>query len=109
MSLNGKIVFVTGASAGIGAATALAFAAEGARLLLAARRAGKLAEVASRAMRSNISVGLPIDIAVYETDSLKLKLQKRIEESDPYFRMVHTQWGEGLRRVFAELPNPDWT
>ena len=51
----------------------------------------------------------PIDLAVYETDSLKLKLQKRIEESDPYFRMVHTQWGEGLRRVFAELPNPDWT
>src|SRR5256885_1579025 len=42
-------------------------------------------------------------------DSLKLKLQKRIEESDAYFRMIHTQWGEGLRRVFAELPNPDWT
>lgn len=50
MSFKGKIVFVTGASAGIGAATALAFAAEGARLLLAARRAGKLAEVASRAL-----------------------------------------------------------
>ncbi len=50
MSLKGKIVFVTGASSGIGAATALAFAAEGARLLLAARRAGKLAEVASRAL-----------------------------------------------------------
>ena len=48
MDLKGKIVFVTGASAGIGAATALAFAAEGARLLLAARRAGKLAEVASQ-------------------------------------------------------------
>jgi putative proteasome-type protease len=60
-------------------------------------------------MRSNISVGLPIDLAVLETDALKLKLQKRIEESDAYFRMVHTQWGEGLRRVFAELPNPDWT
>jgi putative proteasome-type protease len=60
-------------------------------------------------MRSNISVGLPIDLAVYETDSLKMKLQKRIEESDPYSRMIHTQWGEGLRRVFAELPNPDWT
>ena len=49
MSLKGKIVFITGASAGIGAATALAFAAEGVRLLLAARRVGKLAEVASRA------------------------------------------------------------
>ena len=50
MSLKGKIVFITGASSGIGAATALAFAAEGARLLLAARRAGKLAEVASRSL-----------------------------------------------------------
>jgi 3-hydroxy acid dehydrogenase/malonic semialdehyde reductase len=50
MSLSGKIVFVTGASGGIGAATALAFAAEGARLLLAARRKDKLAEITSRAL-----------------------------------------------------------
>ena len=49
LSLEGKIVFITGASAGIGAATAMAFAAEGARLLLAARRVGKLAEIASLA------------------------------------------------------------
>lgn len=48
MTFDGKIVFVTGASAGIGAATALAFAAEGARLLLAARRAEKLAEIAAQ-------------------------------------------------------------
>jgi 3-hydroxy acid dehydrogenase/malonic semialdehyde reductase len=50
MSLKEKIVFITGASAGIGAATALAFAAEGARLLLAARRSEKLAEVAQLAL-----------------------------------------------------------
>ena len=59
-------------------------------------------------MRSNISVGLPIDLVVYETDALTIRLQRRIEESDPYFQMIHTQWGEGLRRVFAQLPNPDW-
>ena len=60
-------------------------------------------------MRSNISVGLPIDLVVYRTDSLAVTLQRRIDESDPYFRMLHTQWGEGLRRVFGELPDPDWT
>ena len=50
MSLKEKIVFITGASSGIGAATALAFASQGVRLLLAARRAGKLAQVASLAL-----------------------------------------------------------
>ncbi len=59
-------------------------------------------------MRSNISVGLPIDIVVYETDALRIKLKRRIDENDPYFQMVHTQWGEGLRQVFAQLPNPNW-
>jgi putative proteasome-type protease len=59
-------------------------------------------------MRSNISVGLPIDLAVYQTDALSIRLQKRIEESDPYFQMVHTQWGEGLRQVFSQLPDPEW-
>jgi putative proteasome-type protease len=59
-------------------------------------------------MRSNISVGLPIDLLIYETDALRVRMQRRIEESDPYFQMVHNQWGEGLRRVFGELPDPDW-
>ena len=59
-------------------------------------------------MRSNISVGLPIDLVIYQTDALAIKLQRRIDESDPYFQMIHNQWGEGLRRVFAQLPNPDW-
>ena len=59
-------------------------------------------------MRSNISVGLPIDLLVYETGSLKIRLQRRIQEFDPYFQLIHHQWGEGLRRVFAQLPDPDW-
>jgi 3-hydroxy acid dehydrogenase/malonic semialdehyde reductase len=64
MRLNGKIVFITGASAGIGAATALAFAQEGARLLLAARRAGKLAEVASLAIEKGAPAVHSIDLDV---------------------------------------------
>ena len=59
-------------------------------------------------MRSNISVGLPIDLLVYDADALAVRMQRRIEETDPYYQMVHNQWGEGLRRVFAQLPNPDW-
>ena len=59
-------------------------------------------------MRSNISVGLPIDLLVYEADSLRVGMQRRIDEDDPYYQMVHRQWGEGLRQVFAQLPNPDW-
>jgi putative proteasome-type protease len=59
-------------------------------------------------MRSNISVGLPIDLLVYEADALRVKMQRRIDENDPYFSMVHTQWGEGLRRVFGQLPDPEW-
>ena len=59
-------------------------------------------------MRSNISVGLPIDLVSYEIGALRVRMQRRIDETDPYFRMVHEQWGEGLRRVFADLPDPNW-
>ncbi|MDH5342136.1 MAG: peptidase, partial [Betaproteobacteria bacterium] len=59
-------------------------------------------------IRSNISVGLPIDLLIYRADTLRVAFQHRILETDPYFNMVHQQWGEGLRKVFTELPNPDW-
>jgi putative proteasome-type protease len=59
-------------------------------------------------MRSNISVGLPIDLLVYHNNSMKPGIVRRIDEADPYFNMIHNQWGEGLRRVFAQIPNPQW-
>lgn len=59
-------------------------------------------------IRSNISVGLPIDLLIYRADTLRVAFQHQILESDSYFNMVHQQWGEGLRKVFGELPNPDW-
>ncbi len=59
-------------------------------------------------IRSNISVGLPIDLLIYRADSLQPSFQRHIIETDPYFNMVHQQWGEGLRKVFTQLPNPDW-
>src|SRR5690606_299315 len=59
-------------------------------------------------MRSNISVGLPVDLMTIENDRYTVKMKRRIDETDSYFRMIHTQWGEGLRRVFGQLPDPDW-
>jgi len=59
-------------------------------------------------MKSNISVGLPIDMLWYPRDSLRTGMVQRIREGDPYFTMVRNRWGGGLRRVFAELPDPDW-
>jgi NADP-dependent 3-hydroxy acid dehydrogenase YdfG len=73
MTLKGKIVFVTGASSGIGAATALAFAAEGARLLLAARRMEKLAAVAAEALQRGAE-------AVH-TLSLDVRDRKAVEQT----------------------------
>jgi 3-hydroxy acid dehydrogenase/malonic semialdehyde reductase len=51
MKLTGKIVFLTGASSGIGESTAYAFAAEGARLILCARRKDKVDAVAQQALK----------------------------------------------------------
>ncbi|HZZ95295.1 MAG TPA: proteasome-type protease [Usitatibacter sp.] len=59
-------------------------------------------------MKSNISVGLPIDLLWYPRDSLRVGMQQRIREGDPYFTMLRSRWGGGLRRVFGELPDPDW-
>ena len=59
-------------------------------------------------MKSNISVGLPIDLLWLPKDSLRVGLQQRIREGDPYFTMLRSRWGGGLRRVFGELPDPDW-
>ena len=59
-------------------------------------------------MRSNISVGPPIDLAVVPRDALQIKLHRRFVEDDAYMQMVHREWGEGLRRAFAQLPDPEW-
>lgn len=59
-------------------------------------------------MRSNISVGAPIDLTWVPRDALQLGLSQRIAEDDPYYQLVRKQWGVGVRRAFAGLPEPDW-
>jgi NADP-dependent 3-hydroxy acid dehydrogenase YdfG len=80
MKLKGKIVFITGASAGIGAATAMAFAAEGARLLLAARRPGRLAQVASRALERGAAAVHSIDMDVRNRHAVQHAIDELPEE-----------------------------
>ncbi len=59
-------------------------------------------------IRSNISVGLPIDLLCYERGALKVGLQRRLGDTDSYFGKVRDQWGAGLKRLFSELPDPHW-
>ncbi|HEY4356156.1 MAG TPA: SDR family NAD(P)-dependent oxidoreductase [Acidobacteriaceae bacterium] len=71
VSLKGKVVFVTGASAGIGAATALAFAREGARLLLCARRLEKLRELEPRLLEAGSPEVFSFDLDVRNRDDVE--------------------------------------
>ncbi len=59
-------------------------------------------------MRSNISVGMPIDLACYHRDQLDLEQRYHIASGDPYFTDISQRWSEGLRGVFSSLPNPEW-
>jgi putative proteasome-type protease len=60
-------------------------------------------------MRSNLSVGLPIDLLVYEKDALRVTLRRRFADGDPYYGEISRYWSAGLRRVFAEAPDMPWT
>lgn len=59
-------------------------------------------------MRSNLSVGLPIDLLVYEKDMLRVTKKRRFDERDEYMRALRLQWSEGIRGVFAQLPIFEW-
>jgi putative proteasome-type protease len=59
-------------------------------------------------MRSNLSVGMPIDLACYNRQSLQLGHRHRFDENDPYMLRLRQSWGEGVRRAFAQLPNIEW-
>ncbi|MCC5811733.1 MAG: proteasome-type protease [Ectothiorhodospiraceae bacterium] len=59
-------------------------------------------------MRSNLSVGPPVDMAIYKRNSLTEPRMLRYKLNSPYFASIRKQWGEGLRRLFDELPRFDW-
>ena len=59
-------------------------------------------------MRSNLSVGMPIDLVCYERDRLEIRMRHRFDQGDPYFTALSADWSEGVRKVFRELPELHW-
>lgn len=59
-------------------------------------------------MRSNLSVGMPIDLACYEKDSLVLRMRRRFDQDDAYFKALGKEWSCGVRAVFKQLPALPW-
>ena len=59
-------------------------------------------------MRSNLSVGMPIDLICYEQDTLEIRRRRRFDHGDPYFTALSHEWSEGTRQVFRQLPELLW-
>ena len=75
-----------------------------------ARREMRLGEAAKlillsfdSTLRSNLSVGMPIDILVYDRDSLDVRQSRRIGENDEYFRRLSAAWSDALRTAVARM------
>ena len=59
-------------------------------------------------LKSNLSVGLPLDLVVYEADRLESDKVVCIDSDNPYFQMLHGNWGHKLREVFDSIEDPVW-
>jgi putative proteasome-type protease len=59
-------------------------------------------------LKSNLSVGLPLDLLVYRAGALKSEQFVCIDEHNPYFRMIRNTWGQRLREVFDGIDDPRW-
>lgn len=59
-------------------------------------------------MKSNLSVGPPLDLVVYEANTFQTNKIVCIDAQNPYYRMLHTGWGQKLREVFDSLEDPVW-
>jgi putative proteasome-type protease len=60
-------------------------------------------------MRSNVSVGPPIDLLIYRRNSLKPGFQIRLEDDDPYLQAIRDKWGGALHKAFHDvIHDPGW-
>lgn len=56
-------------------------------------------------LKANLSVGLPLDLQIYRTDSFDLSRRQRFAADDPYYRAVSAGWGDALKSAFGALPD----
>jgi putative proteasome-type protease len=59
-------------------------------------------------MKSNISVGPPINIVMYEADSLIVSHRRKLEKGDPYLENIRRSWEEAVKQSFKDLPVLSW-
>ena len=59
-------------------------------------------------IRSNLSVGLPIDIALLRTGALRTEVATRITVTDPYFRDLRERWSAALKAAHTNIPAPPY-
>ena len=59
-------------------------------------------------LKSNLSVGLPLDLLVYEEGRFESDQIVCIDHDNPYFQMIHDTWGQRLREVFEGIDDPRW-
>ena len=59
-------------------------------------------------LRSNLTVGMPVDLLVYRENTLGVTLRKRLTEEEPYFRLVREGWSNSLRDAYRAMQTPDW-
>ncbi|MBR0683146.1 proteasome-type protease [Roseomonas eburnea] len=59
-------------------------------------------------LRSNLTVGMPLDLLVYREGTQRVALRKRITDDEPYFRSVREGWSNSLREAYRAMPLPDW-
>ena len=59
-------------------------------------------------LKSNLSVGLPLDLLVYRADALQSDDFVCIDERNPYFQMIRSTWGQRLKEVFEGIDDPRW-
>ena len=59
-------------------------------------------------MRSNLGVGLPIDLVVMRRDADDFELNRRIEAGEPYFHDLRERWSAALRAAHMAIPRPPY-